>query len=288
MKRAFLSATGVFPEYVTSMVLLGEEIGKLDIIMRRLADYYTQQETIATAIKNAVRYPLIMLGLMIVILAVLITKVLPIFNQVFLQLGSSLTGASRSLMKLGDIFQTASGALVLIFAILSIALFILSKNAGFRKRLGRFLHTCRFTKNFFMNIAYSRFACAMSMMVSSGIDIFKGLEIINTIVENEPLQQKLAVFRASLLNGEYVNDAIKKAGIFRAQHQKMLQISYKTGDSDSVFIKLSEYYEETALNQIYRLLDTIEPTLVIIFSFITGTILMSVIMPLIGIMSGIG
>ncbi len=282
-----LAATGVFPEYVTSMVLLGEEAGKLDIVMARLADYYAQQDAITTALKNAVRYPLIMLGLMIIILFVLITKVLPIFNQVFLQLGSGLTGASLSLMKLGGIFQAASGALVLILTVLAAVLFILSKSAHLMKRLKHILHTCRLTKNFFMNTAYSRFACAMSMLISSGIDIFKELDIINGIVENELFSQKLAVFQNSLRSGDYINDAIKKAGIFKAQHQKILQISYKTGDSDRVFTKLSEYYEDAALNQLHRLLDIIEPALVIIFSFVTGIILISVIMPLIGIMSGI-
>ena len=78
----------LFPDYVTSMILLGEESGNLDIVIQKLADYYEQQCSITSSIKNAISYPMIMIGLMLVILSVLLAKILPIFNQVFIQLGS--------------------------------------------------------------------------------------------------------------------------------------------------------------------------------------------------------
>lgn len=283
-----LSETNVFPVYVVSMVLLGEEAGKLDIIMAKLARFYEQQDNIAASVKGAVRYPLIMLGIMIIILIVLLAKVLPIFNQVFIQLGSGLTGISLRLMRIGGILQKTSCVFVCVLIFFAAAFFILLKNTGCRKRFTHFLHICYFTKIFFMDIAYGRFAGAMSMIISSGIDIFKGLELVKAVIENEPALKKLTVFHAALLDGDSVPEAIDKAGIFQAQHRKLLQISYKTGDSDRVFSSLSEYYEAAALNRVDRILAAIEPCLVIIFSLSVGIILMSVIMPLIGIMSNIG
>lgn len=282
-----LAAANVFPNYVISMALLGEEAGKLDIVMAKLADYYAQQASIAAAIKNAVRYPIIMLCLMTVILIVLLAKVLPVFNQVFSQLGSGLTGFSLTLMKIGGGLQAVSGVFVCIFAASAVVLFILSKNAKCRRRLRRILHSCFLTKNLFTDIAYSRFAGAMAMIVSSGIDIFKGIGLAGAIIENELISKKLVILQNALLDGDDVSEAIKKAEIFYAQHRRLLQISCKTGDSDRVYTKLSEYYENAAMNRLQRLAGAIEPCLVIIFSFTVGIILMSVIMPLIGIMSNI-
>lgn len=283
-----LVSTKVFPEYVTSMVLLGEEAGRLDAIMISLADYYEQQNTISDAVKGAVSYPLIMVCLMLLILVVLLTKILPIFNQVFLQLGSGLIGASGQLMRLGTLLQSVSGIFAGIFMAAAVIFLVLYKNHRGRTWVKHRLHTLGFTKNYYLGISYSRFAGAMSMIIASSIDIFKGLELSQGIIDNELMNEKLAVFKAALLRGDYVPEALKEAEIFQAQHQRMIQISYKTGNSDEVFKKLSAYYSEAALSRLQRLLGAIEPTLVIAFSLTVGIILLSVIMPLIGIMSSIG
>ncbi|MDE7206220.1 MAG: type II secretion system F family protein, partial [Lachnospiraceae bacterium] len=83
-------------------------------------------------------------------------------------------------------------------------------------------------------------------------------------------------------------EAIKDAGIFRAQHQRMLQIGYRSGNRAVVLDKIATHYEDDTLSRIQKILGAIEPTLVIAFSLIVGLILLSVIMPLIGIMSSIG
>jgi type IV pilus assembly protein PilC len=102
------------------------------------------------------------------------------------------------------------------------------------------------------------------------------------------MDKKVKQCKEVLLKGDYLHEAMKEAGIFKSQHQRMLQIGFKSGNSEVVFDKISKYYEEATLNRIHRILGAIEPTLVIIFSLMVGLILLSVIMPLIGIMSSIG
>jgi type IV pilus assembly protein PilC len=283
-----LSKTEVFPDYVVSMVFLGEESGNLDIITKKLADYYEQQCAISESIKNAVSYPLIMICLMLLILVVLLTKILPIFNQVFVQLGSELTGVSKQLMGLGSAVQSISGILIIIVAIIAIAAFIILKipkaNLWFKSKL----HRWSVTKNFYLDIAYSRFAGALSMVTAGGIDIYKGIDLANRLIDNSVMEEKIKKCKECLLKGDYLHEAMKEAGIFRAQHQRMLQIGFKSGNSEVVFDKISQHYEEATLNRIQKILGAIEPTLVIVFSLMVGLILLSVIMPLIGIMSSIG
>jgi type IV pilus assembly protein PilC len=102
------------------------------------------------------------------------------------------------------------------------------------------------------------------------------------------MDEKIKICREQLLKGDYLHEAMREAGIFKAQHQRMLQIGFKSGNSEIVFDKISKYYEEETLIRIQKLLGAIEPTLVIVFSLMVGLILLSVIMPLIGIMSSIG
>lgn len=80
---------------------------------------------------------------------------------------------------------------------------------------------------------------------------------------------------------------MKKADIFQSTQLRMLQIGHRSGNTEAVLSNISDYYEEKSLLRIQKSLGAIEPTLVILFSFIVGLILISVIMPLIGIMSGL-
>ena len=103
----------VFPEYMMNMVRLGEQAGRLDDVMEALALHYERESSLAAAIRSAVTYPCIMIGMMVLVVLVLITKVLPVFDQVFRQLGQNMSGFSKSLLLLGgslNRFPGSSGA----------------------------------------------------------------------------------------------------------------------------------------------------------------------------------
>lgn len=283
-----LEQTEVFPEYVVSMILLGEESGNLDIIMKKLADYYEQQCAISESIKNAISYPLIMVCLMLIILVVLLTKILPIFNQVFIQLGSELTGVSKQLMNLGQTIQSVSGIFIVIFILIAVGTIFIIKNDKCNKKFTHILHTHKLTRTFFLDVSYNKFASALSLITAGGLDIYKGLELAGNLLNNEIMADKISICKQSLMNGDYMHEAMKAADMFQVQHQRMLQIGYRTGTTEAVLNKVSKHYEEAVLSKLHKILSAIEPTLVIVFSLMVGLILLSVIMPLIGIMSSIG
>ena len=91
-----LEETGVFPQYVVKLTALGEESGNLDVVLMSLAEYYEREETITDSIRSAVTYPLIMIAMMFFVIIILIVKVLPIFKQVFVQLGTEMTPFAQS------------------------------------------------------------------------------------------------------------------------------------------------------------------------------------------------
>lgn len=95
-----MEKTGVFPEYALHMTENGEQTGRLDETMEALAAYYQREEEILDAVKSAVTYPVAMLGMLLVIVAVLFIKVMPVFEQVYMQLGQEMTGVARQLLNI--------------------------------------------------------------------------------------------------------------------------------------------------------------------------------------------
>lgn len=124
-----LEETGAFPSYLLQMVQIGEQTGRLDEVMNSLAEYYEKEANLAQTVKNAITYPLIMIVMMILVILVLVTKVMPVFNQVFRQLGTEMTGVSRAILSIGEFMNRYSFVFIGIFVLLVAGAAYLVKSA---------------------------------------------------------------------------------------------------------------------------------------------------------------
>jgi len=283
-----VSRTGVFPDYVLNMIRLGEESGNLEITMQSLADYYNRQENIAENVKSAVSYPMIMIFMMLLVIIVLITKVLPIFSQVFEQLGSSMNAFSTSLMKLGTRLSSSSVVLITILILILLAYFFFTKFGAGKKAINKFLNNFGPTKRFYDAVACSRFASGIAMTMNSGMDTYESLDMLSELVENPRMQAKIEVCKKALEEGQSFPDALSQAEIFSTLYSRMIAVGFTTGTVDTVMNQIADRYDLEVDKRLHNIISVLEPTLVIILSLIVGIILLSVILPLMGIMSSIG
>lgn len=283
-----LKSTGVFPDYVLYTVKLGEVSGNLDECMLSLASYYEKESTIYDSIKSAVTYPLLMIIMMLIIIFVLISKVMPIFNQVFVELGSEMTGFAASLLHLGETLNQYS----LILLVVLIALFLMYE-IGTRTKWGKKLFTrimsvFPLTKGFIDSVSCQRFAMGMAMCLGSGMETYSSLDIIAQLVGNEKMTKKIQNCKKYIQEGANLSEALYSSEIFNRLFSQMVAVGFKSGKMDIVLSKISDNYEKITDKKIQSMISVLEPTLVIILSIIVGMILLSVILPLMGIMSSIG
>lgn len=283
-----LDATGRFPKYVVDMVEVGEATGKLDNVMDSLVTYYEREESIARSIKSAVTYPLIMIVMMVLVITVLVVKVMPIFNEVFEGLGSAMTGFSRTVLRFGQTIGQYSFVVVGVIVVIMILFLIFRATGGGRSFLENFRARFFVTKNLYSKIASGRFASAMALMLSSGLDTDQSLEMVHKLVDNPAVRTKIERCQKLLADGLTFSDALVGAEIFTGVYARMVTVAFKTGSLDGVMQKLAERYEDEIDTQIGGIISILEPTLVAILSIIVGMILLSVMLPLMGIMSSIG
>lgn len=283
-----MASTGLFPDYVIKLTTLGEESGNLDEVLVSLAQYYEREEAIADSVKSAVTYPLIMIGMMFLVIIVLVVKVLPIFKQVFVQLGTEMSPLATSLLNIGNALSKYSIAIItVLLAVIVICLLIYKTTAG-RKKITQLLTRFPLTGNFYNKIAAGRFASGMYMVISSGMDTYQGLDLISEIVENDEMVAKIALCKKEMEKQSNLPEALAKAEIFSNLHSRMVAIGFRSGSIDTVMKQIAKNYEEETDKQINRIISVIEPTLVILLSLVVGVILLSVLLPLMGIMSSIG
>lgn len=283
-----LCSADVFPPYMCSMVEIGEHSGRLDDVMASLAEHYHREDEMAKTIKGAVSYPLIMLGMMIVVVFVLIVKVLPVFNEVFQQLGTGLDGISGTILSLGNTVSRYALVFVLLAALLAIIFLYFSFTAKGRRQIRVFARSFAPTRKFMEKIACSRFASGMYLSLSSGLDTDQSLEMVSRLVDHPAIQEKIRKIQELLLEGISFADAVTQTNMFSGIYARMISIGYKTGAMDDVMKQISMQYDEEIDTQLTDLVSKLEPTLVAILSVVVGLILLSVMLPLMGIMSNIG
>ncbi len=269
-----VSATNAFPSYAFHMIRLGEETGTLDEIMNALGEHYTREENLAGMIKSSLIFPSIMLGMMALVIVVLLAKVLPIFHQVFEQLGQEMTGFSTGLLKIGETLSAYAIVFVILAILLIIAFLFARKRLPFYRKIQEEMAACRF-------------ADGMSIALKSGMTPEQGLELVTNLVENEAFLSKIDDCKAKLSEGIDFSAALHTCGIFSGTYARMAAIAGKAGTMDIAMAQIASEYEYAVHTKINQRIAMIEPTLVIILSIIVGIILFSVMLPLLGIMSGL-
>lgn len=283
-----MKKTEVFPDYALHMTEIGEQTGRLDETMEALAAYYQREEETVEAVKSAVTYPAAMLGMMLMIIVVLFVKVMPVFEQVYVQLGQEMTGVARNILNIGNWMRQSAIVLVCI-AIVVVAVTIMSiVSEKFRNKIFGKLFCIGFMKKVAWKRARTRFASGMAMSLKSGLDIDESLALSEKLVDYEPLRNQIKICKEQMSKGETFPKSLKEAHIFDGMQERLMVIGYETGSTDEVMERSADLYQKELQDQIEKLIGILEPTLVGILCVIVGVILLSVMLPLVGIMAGIG
>ena len=252
--------TGVFPDYVIRMAKLGQETGTLDQMMKSLSDYYEKEDRLIKTLKNAVRYPAMMILMLLVVLFVLFVKVMPIFSKVYEQLGAEMSPVAQSAIRLGGTF---SGAALVLSAVIAVVM------AG--------AHA----------IAKRRFTSVLSLTLRSGLEFEKGLELAGELAENDRIAEQVKKCEEKLELGESYYEALKETGMFSGFYIQMIKVGTRSGHLDSVMEEISNDYEEIADTAIDNMIARFEPTIVAVLAVSVGLVLLSVMLPLAGVLSAI-
>ena len=284
-----LKASASFPRYMVHTVEVGEQTGRVVETLTALSEYYERQMRLAVTIKNSILYPAILLVLMIVVVLVLIVQVLPIFDDVFGRLGTQMSPLAISLMRFGGWLGDASVAIAAVFAGIFLIILLTAIIPALRKSIARCLSNTFGHRGVFGKVATSRFVFAMRLATASGLDIQEAIEAASTLSGgSKAVDAKHEKCVKMLEGGSTLSDALTGSKILTPQEGKMLSIGARSGKSDEAMAEIARRSDIDARESIDRIVGRIEPTLVVLSSAVVGVILLSVMLPLMGIMTALG
>ena len=286
---AAMENAGAFPDHVPAMVRIGEETGRLDQSLTSLADYYDESYRNAKQIKNALAYPCMILALLLVVIAVLLIKVLPVFDSVYASLGSRLSGVAAGLLHAGEILKNALPALLAVAAVIVVGVLLYFKNARIHDLISGWYLKKFGDRGLFRKFNNARFARALAMGLSSGLPLDEAMELSRRLLNDVPgAQERCAACIRAMTEGEHLSKAMNVAGLLTPAQTRMLAAGVHGGNADEVLDEIANRMQEDATDALRSTVSKVEPAIVMVVSLLVGLILLSVMLPLLSIMSVIG
>jgi len=282
-----MTDAGVFPDYMLKMVMMGEETGYLDLVFGALSRYYDERRRTEQALKETVFFPIVLLFMMLIVVFVLMTEVLPVFQDVFAQLGGTMSPVAVFFLNMGAAMKKGKFVFLIICGLLLVGAFVVALHEETRKKWSVFWMNHFVRTEAGELYESSHFASALHMGITGGLDSDRALELAEGFCE-KTMKERISACREAAMMGTPIAEAIEKNKLMKPMYCRMLSVGVKTGSLDSTLEAISRRTEEEASAAMQKMASKVEPAVVIILCVVVGVMLLSVMFPLVGIMNSLG
>lgn len=270
----------VFPPLYVSMMKTGELTGKLDECCRQLAQQQKAQQQLSAKVKKALRYPIIILALAIVVVLAMVTLVLPEFAAIYKTFNTPLPALTRAVMSLASALQ--EWGVVLMMGLLAAAsgLFIIRRNRRWQYATQRLLLRCPVVGPLIRGQKLSQIFTVLSLTQQSGIVFLQGLESTEETLECPFWQEKLQTIRQRVMQGSPIWSSLNDAAIFTPLCIQLVRTGEASGALDTMLANLARHHNEQTFQQADNLASLLEPLLLIVTGLIIGTLVVAMYLPI--------
>jgi len=282
-------ATGRFPDYVCGLVEVGERSGRTEEALRALARYYEDRVRMDRHLRSALLYPAVLLLTMLAVIVVLLVKVLPLFNEIYADLGGRLTGAAGGLLVLGRMLDRAMPLRCALRGAAGIGLVLFAVSLPFRDRVLSLWRSRWGDRGVSRKLSTARFAQALSMGLTSGLPLEEALSLSAALLDKVPAAEARCQTCLTLLEeGISFAQAVRRSDVLPSAQCRLLDLGLRGGSGDETMERIARQLSEDGEAALAEKVGQVEPTLVVITSVLVGLILLSVMLPLMHIMAAIG
>jgi len=279
-----LEKTGRFPIYMINILKVANDTGSLEESFNSLSKYYERESEIIDTVKAAIIYPALLILMLLSVFLFLAIKVLPIFESALKNLGSEFTGLSKHILNFGY-FISNNYIIFIIFVIVvfSIILYFTKTEKG--KKI--FVYKLWQSK-LFEELSKSTIASSLATCIKSGLSIEYSLKLSTDAIFNKKIKGKAEECLEYLNNDQDFSEAISSSSLFTGLSNDIILTGIKTGSPDEALDFASSIFNDNFENKLQRKISLIEPISITILSILIGSVLISVMFPLINIISTIG
>lgn len=279
----------VFNRVYVSLVAAAETSGTLDSGLERLANQQEKDADIISKVRGAMIYPLIVLGVMLVVVLFMVVKVLPQVQSIYAGLkGAELPLITRILLAISHFITHDWFIVIIILVVTTVLGSRWARTLGGKRVIDKLKMRAWPIGSLYMKMYMARFARTGTTLVASGVPIIQVLEITGEAVDNYHIEDSLHKAIEKVKGGKSLADALTGDPNFLELVPNMLRIGEQSGAVETMLGKVADYYEKEVDNEIKAISTIIEPVMMIVMGIIAVTIVAAILLPIYGLVNQAG
>jgi len=270
-----------FDDLYVNLVAAGEVGGILDTILNRLAVQLEKAEKLRKQLKGAMVYPATVSIIAVACIVLLLVKVIPVFEQMFADFGGTLPGPTQMVIELSNFLQAYIGyMLAAIFIAVTAFQQARARSLAFRYQTDNLFLRLPIFGNIIKKVAVARFTRTLGTMISSGVPILDGLDIVAKTAGNMVIERELQMTRQSISEGKTITEPLQGSKIFPGMMVQMVSVGEETGSMEAMLSKIADFYDDEVDSAVAGLTAMLEPIMMVFMGGSIGTILIAMYLPI--------
>jgi len=277
-----------FNELYVNLVAAGEVGGILDTILNRLAAYIEKALKLKKQVKSAMTYPTTIIGIALVVIAVILVFVIPTFEKMFTDFGGALPAPTQIVINLSNFIQNY---ILLIIGAIVFIIFAVKKTYATdkgRDKIDNWALKLPVFGILIRKVAVAKFSRTMATMISSGVPILDGLDIVRKTAGNRTVEKAIANVRSSISEGKTIAEPLKESGVFPPMVCQMIEVGEQAGALDTMLSKIADFYDDEVDDAVNNLTAMMEPLLMLFLGTTVGGLVIAMYLPIFKLAGTVG
>lgn len=278
----------IFDDLFVNLIAAGEAGGILDVILERLSSYMEKAMKLKSRVKGAMTYPVAVLVISMAVVALLLLKVIPVFQKMFEGMGGQLPGPTLMLIAASEFAQSYWWVILGIMIAVFIAFNRFYKTEKGRWTIDAFLLKAPVFGLLLKKVAVAKFSRTLSTMLSSGVPILEALAIVSRTSGNIVVEDALLKTRQSIGEGESIAAPLVAAKIFPPMVVQMIAVGEATGALDAMLSKIADFYDDEVDAAVSAMTTLLEPVMMVFLGVIVGGMIIAMYLPIFKLAGAVG
>lgn len=271
----------IFPAILVNMVAAGESSGNLEESFRQMELYFDRSKRTKSKVTSAMIYPCVLIVVMIVVLIVMMTKIIPNFLKTFEDMDAELPKITLGVMAVCDWFKVWWWVPLLVLLALIVGGVLFHRTDKGKHFFGWLARKTPVVGNLTVKTACATFCRTMEVLIGSGLTLTDSMDLAASNMGNIYYLEAIRDARALVAEGTPLRESLVRTGIFPPMVSNLVGVGEETGDLQSMMGKVADYYDEEVDEATKKLLNLMEPAIIIFMAVFVVIIVLAIYLPMI-------
>lgn len=271
----------IFPAILVNMVSAGESSGNLEESFRQMELYFDRSKRTKSKVTSAMIYPCVLIVVMIVVLIVMMTKIIPNFLKTFEDMDAELPKLTQGVMAVCEWFESWWWVPLLVLVALIVGGILFHRTNKGRHFFGWLARKTPVVGNLTVKTACATFCRTMEVLIGSGLTLTDSMDLAASNMGNIYYLEAIRDARGMVAEGTPLRESLVRTGIFPPMVSNLVGVGEETGDLQSMMGKVADYYDEEVDEATKKLLNLMEPAIIIFMAVFVVIIVLAIYLPMI-------